>query len=123
MPTGLALGLALSGLAATLAVAIARRPLWLPEGVVALVVSAALIATGALSLGSAADTIDQLAPTLWFLAALLLLADGCRRDGLFAALGAVMARGSRDSPRRLLAFVFVVATGVTVTLGLATIVL
>lgn len=117
MPEGLALGLALAGLAATLAVAVAR-PRWLPESVVAVVAAGGLIAIEAVSVGRARQAVSHLAPTIGFLAALLLLADGCRREGLFEALGALMARGSRDSPRRLLALVFAVASSVTVVLGL-----
>ncbi len=67
---------------------------------------------------------SDLGPTVGFLAALLLLADGCRRAGLFEALGASMAAGSRRQPRRLLAMVFVVAAVTTAVLSLdATIVL
>ncbi len=55
---------------------------------------------------------------------MLLIAEGCRREGLFDAMGAVMARGSRGSPQRLLAFVFVIAAAITAVLSLdATIVL
>jgi len=117
VPAGLTLALSLAGLAATLAVAVARPP-WLPEAVVAIVAASGLVAVGALNTDRAGEAVGHLAPTIGFLAALLLLADGCRRDGLFGALGDVMARGSRDSPRRLLALVFAVASGVTVTLGL-----
>ena len=53
-----------------------------------------------------------------FLAAMLVIAEGCRRDGLFDAMGAVMARGSGGSPRRLLAFVFVIAAAITAVLSL-----
>ena len=35
--------------------------------------------------------------------------EGCRREGLFDALGGLMAAGARGSPRRLLALVFAVA--------------
>ena len=45
--------------------------------------------------GDARDALADLGPTIAFLAALLVLADGCREAGLFAALGAAMARGSR----------------------------
>ena len=117
MSDTLALALALVGLAATLAVAIARPP-WLPEAVVAVVAAASLVAVGAVSVDRARQAVDALAPTIGFLAALLLLADGCRRAGLFDALGTIMASGSQDSPRRLLALVFVVAAGVTAALGL-----
>jgi arsenical pump membrane protein len=117
VPEGLTLALSLAGLAATLAVAVARPP-WLPEAVVAVVAAAGLVAVGAVSVDRARQAVGHLAPTIGFLAALLLLADGCRREGLFGALGDLMARGSRDSPRRLLALVFAVASGVTVVLGL-----
>jgi arsenical pump membrane protein len=117
VPEGLALALSLAGLAATLTVAVARPP-WLPEAVVAVVAAAGLVAIGAVSLDRAGQAAGHLAPTIGFLAALLLLADGCRREGLFGALGDIMARGSHDSPRRLLALVFAVASSVTIALGL-----
>jgi arsenical pump membrane protein len=117
VPAGLALALALAGLVATLAVAVAR-PRWLPEAVVAVVAAGGLVAVGAVSVSRARQAVGHLVPTIAFLAALLLLADGCRREGLFGALGDLMARGSRDSPRRLLALVFAAASGVTVVLGL-----
>jgi arsenical pump membrane protein len=117
VPEGLTLALSLAGLAATLAAAIAR-PRWLPEAVVAVVAGAGLVAIGAVSVSRARQAIGHLAPTIGFLAALLLLADGCQRAGLFRALGGLMARGSRGRPRRLLALVFAVASGTTVLLGL-----
>jgi arsenical pump membrane protein len=117
MPDGLALALALVALAATLAVAVAR-PSWLSEAVAASVAAGALVLAGAVSVRRAMQVLGDLAPTILFLAALLLIADGCRREGLFDALGAIMARGSRGSPRRLLALVFVVAAGVTAVLSL-----
>jgi arsenical pump membrane protein len=117
VPEGLALALSLAGLAATLAAAVAR-PRWLPEAVVAVAAAVGLVAVGAVTVSRARQAVGHLAPTIGFLAALLLLADGCRREGLFEALGDLMARGSRDSPRRLLALVFAVASSVTVVLGL-----
>ncbi len=117
MSDTLALTLALVWLAATLAVAVTRPP-WLPEAVVAVVAAAFLVGTGAVSLDRVRHAVGELAPTVGFLAALLLLADGCRREGLFDALGAIMARGSRGSPRRLLALVFAAAAGVTAVLSL-----
>ncbi len=75
-------------------------------------------------LTDAGDELRDLGPTVGFLAALLLTADGCRREGLFEAAGAAMARDSRGSPRRLLAFVFAIAAVVTAALSLdATVVL
>jgi arsenical pump membrane protein len=114
---------ALLALAATLAAAVAR-PRLAPDWAVASVAALALVATGVLSLDDARDAASDLGPTIGFLAALLVLADGCREAGLFEALGAMMAAGSRGDPRRLLAMVFVVAGATTAVLSLdATVVL
>jgi len=93
---------ALVALAATLAAAVAR-PRLAPDWAVAAVAAGLLVATGVLSAGDARSAVSDLGPTIAFLAALLVLADGCREAGLFEALGAAMAQGSRGSPRRLLA--------------------
>lgn len=123
MTDGLALSLALLVLAATLAVAVARPP-YLSEAVVASAGAVLLVIVGAIGLSGAADALRDLGPTVGFLAAMLLIAEGCRREGLFDAMGAVMARGSGGSPQRLLAFVFVIAAVITAVLSLdATIVL
>jgi arsenical pump membrane protein len=114
---------ALLALAATLAAAVAR-PRLAPDWAVASVAALALVATGVLSVDDARDAASDLGPTIGFLAALLVLADGCREAGLFEALGAMMAAGSRGDPRRLLAMVFVVAGATTAVLSLdATVVL
>jgi arsenical pump membrane protein len=123
MPDGLALALALVLLAGTLAVAVVRPP-YLSEAVAAGGSAVVLVAVGAVGTSHAGDALRELAPTVGFLAALLLIADGCRREGLFEAIGTVMARGSAGSPQRLLAFVFAIAAGVTAVLSLdATVVL
>src|SRR3954469_15975350 len=114
---------ALVALAATLGAAIAR-PRFAPDWAVAAVAAVALVATGVLSVDDARDAAGDIVPTLGFLAALLLLADGCREAGLFDALGAAMAAGARGRPRRLLAMVFLVAATTTAVLSLdATVVL
>src|SRR3954469_7471013 len=114
---------ALVALVATLGAAVARAR-FAPDWVVAAVAALLLVATGVLSVDDARDAASDLSPTLGFLAALLLLADGCRRAGLFDALGAAMAAGARGRPRRLLALVFLVAAGTTAVLSLdATVVL
>src|SRR3954466_14513579 len=114
---------ALVALVATLGAAIARaRPA--PDGAVAAGAALLLVAIGVLSTDDARDAASDIGPTLGFLAALLLLADGCRAAGMLDALGAVMAVGARGRPRRLLAMVFLVAAGTTAVLSLdATVVL
>ena len=114
---------ALVVLAACLAAAVAR-PRWAPDWAVAAAGAVLLVAVGVLSVKDARSALDQLGPTVGFLAALLLLADGCRRAGMFEALGAAMALGSRGRPVRLLAMVFLAAAGTTAVLSLdATVVL
>jgi arsenical pump membrane protein len=123
VPDGVALLLALAVLAGTLTAAV-TRPRYLSEAVAAAAGAVVLVAVGALAPARAGDALRELAPTVAFLAALLLIADGCRREGLFEALGTLMARGARGSPQRLLAFVFAIAAGVTAVLSLdATVVL
>jgi arsenical pump membrane protein len=112
-----ALAVSLVVLVATLAAAVARHQ-WAPGSAVAAAGALLLLALGIAGAHEAADAIRALGPTVGFLAALLVLADGCRREGLFEALGAALARGSNGDERRLLALVFAAATAVTVTLGL-----
>ena len=115
--------LALVTLAASLVAAISR-PRWAPEWAVAGGGALVLLAAGVLSFHDARSAVSNLGPTVAFLAALLVLADGCRRAGLFEALGAGMARGSRGRSSRLLAMVFLAAAGTTAVLSLdATVVL
>ncbi len=110
-------------LGAALAAAVAR-PRWAPDWAVALIAALLLLAAGVLSAHQARRALAGLGPTVGFLAALLVLADGCRRAGLFDALGGVMAAGARGQPRRLLALVFAVAAITTAILSLdATVVL
>jgi arsenical pump membrane protein len=114
---------ALVALAVSLTAAVAR---WrrAPDWAVATAAAVVVVLAGALSLHGARTALGRLGPTVGFLAALLVLADGCRRAGVFDALGALMAFGSRRRPRRLLGMVFMVAAGTTAVLSLdATIVL
>ena len=115
--------LALAVLAASLGAAVARVR-WAPDWAVAAGGAAILVAAGVLSAGGARSSLGQLGPTVGFLAALLVLADGCRAEGVFDALGRAMARGAGARPRRLLAMVFAAAAVTTAVLSLdATIVL
>ncbi len=110
-------------LGASLLAAIARWR-WAPDWAVAASGAVLLVAVGVLSSSGARAALRELGPTVGFLAALLVLADGCRRAGMFDALGALMARGSRGRPARLLAMVFLVAASTTAVLSLdATVVL
>lgn len=73
---------------------------------------------------SVGDEVSALAPTLGFLAAVLVLGHLCEREGLFAAAGRLLARRADGRPQRLLALVFALAAAVTAVLGLdATVVL
>jgi arsenical pump membrane protein len=115
--------ISLVALAASLTAAVARWPR-APDWVVAAGAAVIVVLVGALSFHGARTALGRLGPTVGFLAALLVLADGCRRAGLFDALGALMASGSHGRPPRLLAMVFLVAAGTTAVLSLdATIVL
>jgi arsenical pump membrane protein len=110
-------------LAATLGTAMAR-PRRIPDWAVAAAAAGLLVVLGVESADDARSALSDLGPTVGFLAALLVLADGCRRAGLFDALGAAMAVGARGEPQRLLALVFATAAGTTAVLSLdATIVL
>ena len=115
--------IALVALAVSLTAAVAR---WrrAPDWAVATAAAVVVVVSGALSFHGARMALGRLGPTVGFLAALLVLADGCRRAGVFNALGALMAVGSRHRPPRLLAMVFMAAAGTTAVLSLdATIVL
>ena len=119
----MSLAVSLVVLAIVLASAVARDPR-LPSPVVAAAGALVLLAVGIVGAHRALDAIRAIGPTVGFLAALLVLADGCRREGLFDALGAVLARRSGADRRRLLALVFAAASAVTIALGLdATVVL
>jgi Na+/H+ antiporter NhaD/arsenite permease-like protein len=123
VPEPLALVLSLLALAATLAAAVRRAPS-LPEAAVATGGAALLVALGAISFSGARHALGALGPTVGFLAALLVLAEGCRREGVFTAIGAPMELASHGRATRLLALTFTACAVVTAVLGLdATVVL
>lgn len=97
---------------------------WAPDWIVATGGAVLLLLVGVISLTEARHAVARFGPTVGFLAALLVLGDGCRRAGLFDAFGWSMAIGSRGRGKRLLAMVFVIAACTTAVLSLdATVVL
>jgi arsenical pump membrane protein len=123
VPRALAETTALLLLAATLAFAV-MRPGGLPGALVAVPAALLTVALGILPLPAALDELRGLGPTVAFLAAVLVLAELCDREGLFEAAGRWMAASSRGRPGALLALVFVVGSVVTAALSLdATVVL
>lgn len=117
MPEGVALALALVALALALWTAVRGVPHAGDAGV-ALGGAALLVATGAIGWHAAGHALASLGPTVGFLAALLLIADGARREGLFSAIGGLMAVRSGRGAVRLLGLVVAVAVAVTALLGL-----
>ena len=100
------------------------RPGRLPEAVAAVPAAVAVVALGLVPWSSARTELLALGPTVGFLAAVLVLSHLADSEGVFTYLGAVAARVSRGSPRRLLGGVFILASLVTAGLSLdATIVL
>ncbi|MGC4963083.1 SLC13 family permease [Gordonia sp. DT101] len=115
-------GMSIALLVAVIAFTMTARRL--PPAVVAVPAAVLVVATGLAPWSSAADELEFMAPTIAFLAAMLVVADICARTGVFAWVGALMSRRSRGSPNRLLRIVFAVAAVVTAILSLdATIVL
>jgi arsenical pump membrane protein len=110
-------------LAAVLAFAM-LQPWGLSEATVAVPAAGITVALGIVGPADALDQMRGLAPTVGFLAAILVLAHLTDAEGAFRWLGDRLASSSRGRPRRLLAVVFTAASITTAVLSLdATVVL
>src|SRR5690242_4049776 len=94
------------------------------EAVTGLVAAGAVTATGMLTWHRIADEVGQLLPVVGFLAAILVVAEMCAVQGVFAAVGSLVVRVARRDPQRMLLLAFAAAAVVTAVLSLdATVVL
>lgn len=123
MPDGAAEGIAIALLVAVLAFAIIR-PRGLPEAVAAAPAGLVVCVAGLITWVEAWEQVKTMAPTVAFLAGVLMLSKLCEAEGMFTAAGAFMASRSRGRPVTLLGLVFAVSAVVTAVLSLdATVVL
>ncbi|MEU2006451.1 SLC13 family permease [Rhodococcus sp. NPDC019627] len=100
------------------------RPYRLPEVVVAAPAAAVAVGVGLVTPSQAWDEIREMAPTVGFLAAILVLAHLADAMGVFAWIASRLRRGARGEPTRLLTLVFGAAALTTAVLSLdATVVL
>jgi arsenical pump membrane protein len=110
-------------LVAVLVTAFAHPRAWV-ELLVGLLAAGSVLALGAVEPSAALDQTRLLLPVVAFLAAILVVAELCAAEGLFAAVGAQVARAGRGDPLRLLRWTFLAAAVVTAVLSLdATVVL
>lgn len=100
------------------------RPRGLPEALAAVPAALLAVALGILPVDAALQELRDLGPTIGFLAAVLLLAELCDRQGLFQAAGQRMAVAAGGRATALLRLVFLLGSAVTAALSLdATVVL
>lgn len=115
--------LAVASLVVLLVVAFIHPPGWV-EVLAGVLAASVVLGTGAVDVAGALDQTRLLFPVVAFLAGILVVAEVCAAEGVFAAVGSLVARASRSSPQRMLVLTFVAAALVTATLSLdATVVL
>jgi arsenical pump membrane protein len=117
VPTALIDAVALLALLVMLAVAFLHPPGWL-EGLVGVCAAGAVLAVGAVSWAGAEEQVRLLVPVVAFLAAILVVAELCAAEGVFTAVGSLVARAGRGSPRRILGLTFAAAAVTTAALSL-----
>jgi arsenical pump membrane protein len=111
-------------LLAAVLVAAVLRPHGLPEAIVAVPAAGALLVFHVVSVDDLEAELDRLFPVLVFLAAVLVLAYLCAREGVFEAAGHWLSRSSRGSGPWLLGHVFALSVATTSVFSLdATVVL
>src|SRR4051794_7334893 len=114
---------AVLALVVMLAVAFAHPRAWM-EMVVGLVAAGAVLGCGAVDVSTARDQVGLLFPVVAFLAAVLVVAEICAGEGVFAAVGSIVRRAGHGRAHRMLLLTFAAAALVTATLSLdATVVL
>ena len=119
MPAPLIDVVAVLALAVMLAIAFVHPPGWL-EALVGVVAVGTVLAVGAVSLSGAEEQVRLLFPVVAFLAAILVVAELCAAEGVFTAVGSLVARGGRGGPRGILGLTFVAAAVTTAALSLDT---
>jgi arsenical pump membrane protein len=100
------------------------RPRNLTEALVAVPAAGLVVLLGIVPADAAGQALEQIGPTVGFLAAILVFGHLCAEAGVFDYLGGLAGGASRGDPRRLLILVITLAAAVTATLTLdATVVL
>ncbi len=123
MPTVLADAVCVVALVVMLVVAYAH-PRGRVEALVGLGAAGAVAVVGAVSRTAAGREVAHLLPVVAFLSAILVVAEICAAEGLFAAVGRTVARRSRGRAVSMLGWTFLAAALITATLSLdATVVL
>ncbi|RPA60011.1 arsenic transporter [Gordonia oryzae] len=114
------LGTAVAVLALVAVIGIAVSAQRLSPAIIAVPAAVLLPLLGVVSWSQVRDELEFIAPTIGFLAAMLVVAEVCARTGVFAWVGQLLADWSRGSPRQLLRLVFVAAALTTAVLSIDT---